>query len=258
MLDAKAFDAARLKQSILKAAFEGRTRAARPGGRTRGRATRASRHRSTCEACKSSARQKVQPMNSQSLVAKVWNFAHVLRDQGVSYQAYIGQISYLLFLKMDEERVTLIGETSSCWRARLGRHRGPRRSRRGVAEILEKLSQALRHRRAIFLKARNEIQDPAKLKRLVGLIDGETWLGLPRRREGHDLRGPPRAQCAGRQVGRGAIFHAAPADRGDGEVVDPSRMRPSTTLPAAPAAFSRRLGAHGRSRWRATAGSIRR
>jgi hypothetical protein len=27
-------------------------------------------------------------VNSESLVAKVWNFAHVLRDQGVSYQAY--------------------------------------------------------------------------------------------------------------------------------------------------------------------------
>ena len=48
-------------------------------------------------------------MNSESLVAKVWNFAHVLRDQGVSYQAYISQISYLLFLKMDEER----GDSSS-------------------------------------------------------------------------------------------------------------------------------------------------
>src|ERR1700761_5287188 len=51
-------------------------------------------------------------MNAQTLVAKVWNFAHVLRDQGVSYQAYISQISYLLFLKMDEERVEQIGEAS--------------------------------------------------------------------------------------------------------------------------------------------------
>ena len=51
-------------------------------------------------------------MNASTLVAKVWNFAHVLRDQGVSYQAYISQISYLLFLKMDEERVTQIGEVS--------------------------------------------------------------------------------------------------------------------------------------------------
>jgi len=40
------------------------------------------------------------------------NFAHVLRDQGVSCQAYISQISYLLFLKMDEERVTQIGGAS--------------------------------------------------------------------------------------------------------------------------------------------------
>jgi hypothetical protein len=52
------------------------------------------------------------PDSTESLVAKVWNFAHVLRDQGVSYQAYISQISYLLFLKMDEERETQIGEPS--------------------------------------------------------------------------------------------------------------------------------------------------
>jgi type I restriction enzyme M protein len=36
----------------------------------------------------------------------------------------------------------------------------------------------------IFLKAQNELQDPAKLRRLVGLIDGETWLGL-----GIDVKG---------------------------------------------------------------------
>ncbi len=30
-------------------------------------------------------------MNAQTLVAEVWIFAHVLRDQGVSYQAYIKQ-----------------------------------------------------------------------------------------------------------------------------------------------------------------------
>jgi hypothetical protein len=46
-------------------------------------------------------------MNETALVQKVWNFAHVLRDQGVPYQAYISQISYLLFLKMDDERAAL-------------------------------------------------------------------------------------------------------------------------------------------------------
>src|SRR5258706_13491593 len=47
-------------------------------------------------------------MNEAALVQKVWNFAHVLRDQGIPYQAYISQISYLLFLKMDEERSAMI------------------------------------------------------------------------------------------------------------------------------------------------------
>jgi type I restriction enzyme M protein len=47
-------------------------------------------------------------LNETALVQKVWNFAHVLRDQGVPYQAYISQISYLLFLKMDEERAALV------------------------------------------------------------------------------------------------------------------------------------------------------
>ena len=46
-------------------------------------------------------------------------------------------------------------------------------------KLLEKLSKQPGIIGAIFLKAQNEIQDPAKLKRLVGLIDGETWLALP-------------------------------------------------------------------------------
>ena len=31
---------------------------------------------------------------------------------------------------------------------------------------------------AIFFKARNKIQDPAKLSRLVQLIDAESWVGM--------------------------------------------------------------------------------
>jgi len=121
-------------------------------------------------------------MNAESLVAKVWNFAHVLRDQGVSYQAYISQISYLLFLKMDEERATLIGEPSllppgSRWED-IKELAGEALAAK-YAKLLETLSRQSGVIGAIFLKAQNEIQDPAKLKRLVGLIDSETWLSLP-------------------------------------------------------------------------------
>jgi type I restriction enzyme M protein len=126
-------------------------------------------------------------VNELGLVQKVWNYAHVLRDQGVPYQDYISQISYLLFLKMDDERAGLVasglirGENSaipedSRWPA-LRDLQGEELTRRYSA-ILDKLSRLSGIVGTIFLKAQNEIQDPAKLRRLVGLIGGETWLGL--------------------------------------------------------------------------------
>ena len=39
-----------------------------------------------------------------SLVGKVWNYAHVLRDQGIGFGDYVELITFLLFLKMDRQR----------------------------------------------------------------------------------------------------------------------------------------------------------
>ena len=52
-------------------------------------------------------------MTSEQLVSKVWNYAHVLRDQGISYGDYVEQITYLLFLKMDAEREELLRDKSA-------------------------------------------------------------------------------------------------------------------------------------------------
>jgi type I restriction enzyme M protein len=40
----------------------------------------------------------------QQIVNKAWNFAHVLRDGGLSYIACTEQITFLLFLKMAHEQ----------------------------------------------------------------------------------------------------------------------------------------------------------
>jgi HsdM N-terminal domain len=95
-------------------------------------------------------------MNELALVQKVWNYAHVLRDQGVPYQAYISQISYLLFLKMDDERAGLVasglikGEDSAipedCRWPVLRDLQGEELTRRYSA-ILDKLSRLFRHHR---------------------------------------------------------------------------------------------------------------
>jgi type I restriction enzyme M protein len=43
-------------------------------------------------------------MNSNALVQKLWNYCNVLRDDGMSYGDYVEQLTYLLFLKMADER----------------------------------------------------------------------------------------------------------------------------------------------------------
>ena len=43
-------------------------------------------------------------MNAATLVQKLWNYCNVLRDDGMSYGDYVEQLTYLLFLKMADER----------------------------------------------------------------------------------------------------------------------------------------------------------
>ena len=46
-------------------------------------------------------------MSASEIVNKVWNYAHVLRDDGVGYGDYVGQIIGLVFLKMADEQSSL-------------------------------------------------------------------------------------------------------------------------------------------------------
>lgn len=43
-------------------------------------------------------------MNTSTLVQKLWNYCNALRDDGMSYGDCVEQLTYLLFLKMADER----------------------------------------------------------------------------------------------------------------------------------------------------------
>mgnify|MGYP000605800743 CR=1 FL=1 len=64
-------------------------------------------------------------MTEATLINKVWNYATIMKDAGLSYTDYVRQLTYLLFLKMDYERETLLGE-----RKRHYRHDFPPRQER--------------------------------------------------------------------------------------------------------------------------------
>ena len=62
--------------------------------------------------------------NTHSLVQKLWNYCNVLRDDGMSYGDYVEQLTYLLFLKMADERgkpphnqASIATAGPHCWRA---------------------------------------------------------------------------------------------------------------------------------------------
>ena len=48
--------------------------------------------------------------DSGRVVQKLWSYCHVLRDDGLSYQDYLEQLTQLLFLKMSDERAALTGQ----------------------------------------------------------------------------------------------------------------------------------------------------
>jgi len=43
-------------------------------------------------------------MTPAAIVQKRWNYCNVLRDDGMSYGDHVEQLTYLLFLKMMDER----------------------------------------------------------------------------------------------------------------------------------------------------------
>jgi type I restriction enzyme M protein len=121
-------------------------------------------------------------MNSNTLVQKIWNFCHTLRDDGVGYGDYLEQLTYLLFLKLAHEyaqaphnRDTHIPRSCD-WITLKNKTGEPLEAH--YLNVLHKLGEEPGMLGAIFFKAQNKIQDPAKLSRLVQMIDAENWLSL--------------------------------------------------------------------------------
>ena len=164
-------------------------------------------------------------MANDQLVSKVWNYAHVLRDQGISYGDYIEQITYLLFLKMDNERVELLGETSSVppewdW-SQLSGKTGDELELQ-YRHTLEALGSSAGLIGTIFRKAQNKLSDPAKLTRVVSLIDKEgPWIGLGVDVKGEIYEGLLEKNASEVKSGAGQYFTPRPLIEAIVKCVDP-------------------------------------
>ena len=122
-------------------------------------------------------------MNASTLVQKLWNYCNVLRDDGMSYGDYVEQLTYLLFLKMADERSKppyrqpSMVPAAYAWPSLLAKDGDELFDH--YRHALEALGSQKGTLGLIFGKAQNKFQDPVKLRRLVvDLIDSENWSAL--------------------------------------------------------------------------------
>lgn len=109
------------------------------------------------------------------VVGKLWGFCHTLRHDGIDYGDYIEQLTYLLFIKMADERGIELPEQAD-W---------PYLRKQSGTDLLEAYVDALRTlgRQSgilgdIYSGAQSRFANPVNLQKLVGLIDETEWTSL--------------------------------------------------------------------------------
>jgi len=168
-------------------------------------------------------------MNSSTLIQKIWNFCHTLRDDGVGYGDYLEQLTYLLFLKLAHEyslppynRNTHIPKSCD-WASLRSKTGEPLEAH--YLTILHKLGQEPGMLGAIFFKAQNKIQDPAKLSRLVQMIDAEDWISLDTDTKGDLYEGLLQKNAEDTKSGAGQYFTPRALIQAMVECVRPEPMK---------------------------------
>ena len=120
--------------------------------------------------------------NISSINKKIWNMAGVLMDDGVSNSDYLEQLTYLLFLKMADEYSKPpfnrdIGIPEDCVWETLTKKNGDALAKQ-YKYILETLAEQEGILQEIYFQAQNKITTPAKLAKVIKMVDAERWTSM--------------------------------------------------------------------------------
>lgn len=149
------------------------------------------------------------------IVNKLWGFCHTLRHDGIDYGDYIEQLTYLLFLKMsDEKGIDLSGieyeenkkivKVDCSWKTFA--------EKAGIAlldtfaEILRALSRQSGLLGDIFTQAMPRFTNPVNLKKIINMIDEEDWSSMEVDVKGAAFEGLLEKSAAEGKKGAGQYF----------------------------------------------------
>ncbi|CAH1002261.1 putative type I restriction enzymeP M protein [Neolewinella maritima] len=181
-------------------------------------------------------------MSQSAIVSRVWSFANVLRDDGVGYGDYLEQITYLLFLKMADE-LTKPPYGKQIDFPRLKDVEGNEladgdvcdwetlRSKRGAeleafyGQLLRTLATEPGMLGQIFVKSQNKIQDPAKLLKVINMIDEQEWSLLDADVKGEIYEGLLEKNAEDTKSGAGQYFTPRPLIRAMVACLQPEPMK---------------------------------
>ncbi len=171
-------------------------------------------------------------MTPATIVQKLWNYCNVLRDDGMSYGDYVEQLTYLLFLKMADERtkppykqLSIIPKNYD-WPSLIKKDGDELFEH--YRHVLENLGKGKGLLGLIFMKSQNKFQDPAKLRRLiVDLIDNENWSVMSADVKGDAYEGLLEKNAQDTKTGAGQYFTPRPLIRAMVDVINP---KPGETI----------------------------
>ncbi len=118
-----------------------------------------------------------QTKSEATLVKKIQDIANVLAAAGVSFTDYLTQLTYILFLKMDDEKESLgLGSAipEGCKWKDLIELNGTDLIEK-YEEILKDLAKEEGLIGTIFTKASNKIDRPVLLKKVIDMLNEENW-----------------------------------------------------------------------------------
>jgi type I restriction enzyme M protein len=109
------------------------------------------------------------------VVGKLWGFCNTLRHDGIGYGDYIEQLTYLLFLKLAEEKGVQL--PNGCRWTDLKARSGTELLD-AYQDILRTLSKQKGMLGDIFAGSLSKFREPVNLKKLIGLIDETQWTAI--------------------------------------------------------------------------------
>lgn len=145
-------------------------------------------------------------MNTQEIVAKLWNLCNVLRDDGITYHQYVTELTYILFLKMAKETGSEENIPEGYRWDDLLAHKGLE-LKSFYKELLDYLGERCTGRiQEIYKGAATNIDEPKNLEKIIRTIDELDWFSAKEEGLGNLYEGLLEKNANEKKNGAGQYF----------------------------------------------------